>query len=127
MRLFRKSDEKVAAEAAAQAEIDRLRALPVTELAATLLAALGPDGVNQGNAVHTQPLCQYLLRETPGAGLLVTLQLMGRVTAALEALRDAGLIQSISLQRSPYWRILPLGEEALADGTVRRRLAGGEA
>jgi hypothetical protein len=124
--LFRKSAEKVAAEAAAQAEIDRLRALPVIELAATLLTALGPDGVNQGNAVHAQPLCQYLLRETPGAGLRMTLQLMGRVNAALEALRDAGLVQSISLQRSPYWRILPLGEETLGDGTVRRRLAGGE-
>lgn len=127
MRLFGKSPEKLAAQAAAQAEIDRLRALPVEDLAALLLTALGPDGVKQGNAVHTQPLCEYLLRDTPGAGLVMTLQLTGRATAALEALRGTGLVEAISLQRSPLWRITSLGHATLADGTVRRRLGAGAA
>jgi hypothetical protein len=122
VRLFGKSPEKLAAQAAAQAKIDRLRGLPVEDLAELLLAALGPDGVKQGNAAHTQPLCEFLLRDTPGAGLLMTLQLTGRATAALEALRDAGLVEAFSLQRSPLWRITALGHATLADGTVRRRL-----
>jgi hypothetical protein len=45
--LFRKSEKKVAAEAAMQAEIERLKALSVEDLAVALLPGWGPDGANQ--------------------------------------------------------------------------------
>ena len=120
--LFRKSDEKRAQEAAAQEEIVRLRALSIADLATLLLPALGPDGPTGGHSVRVQQLCQYLLRDFPGAGQLQTLQLMSRVSDALRALESAELVAPISYQRMPVWRITPRGESTLADGTTRERL-----
>jgi len=39
-------------------------------------------------------------------------------------LDDAGLVSPISVMRTPIWRITPLGERILAEGTVRERLRG---
>jgi hypothetical protein len=120
--LFRKSDEKRAQGAAAQQEIARLKALDVSDLAADLLPALGRDGISGGHSVRVQQLCDYLLRDTLRPGQLMALQLMGRVSSALNMLERAGLVSPTWLQRSPVWTITPRGESTLADGSVRDRL-----
>ena len=122
--LFRRSEEKVARKAAAKEEAERLKTLNVDDLAADVLRGLGPDGPTHGTSLREQQLCEFLLKDYPGAGHVVTLSLLGPVGRALERLRIAGLVSSISIARSPRWRITPLGESTLADGTVRERLQG---
>ena len=123
--LFRRSEEKAARKAAAKQEIERLRALSVDDLAADLLPGLGPDGPTHGASVWPQQLCQYLLKDYPGAGQMQTLDLSVAVNRALGRLQHAGLVSPISVQRTPLWRITPLGESTLAEGNVRERLRGG--
>jgi hypothetical protein len=120
--LFRRSEEKVAQRAAAEQEVERLRALSVDDLAVDLLPALGADGPTHGTSIRTQQLCAYLLADHPGAGRLATVHLMAAVRRALDRLQSAGLVSPISVQREPVWRITPLGEQTLGDGTLRRRL-----
>jgi len=120
--LFRRNEEKAERKAAARAEIERLRAVPVVDLAADLLVALGPDGPTHGTSVRVQQLCQYLLRDYPGAGTMETLNLSAPVNKALDMLEGAGLVSPISVTRTPVWRITPLGEDTLAEGDVRDRL-----
>jgi hypothetical protein len=122
--LFRRSEEKAARKAAARVEIDRLRKVPVDDLAADLLLPLGPDGPTHGTSIRVQQLCEYLLRDFPGAGRMDTLDLLAPVTKALDRLDDVGLVAPISVQRTPVWRITPLGESAIAEGDVRDRLRG---
>ncbi|MGA9858944.1 MAG: hypothetical protein WBQ18_13860 [Solirubrobacteraceae bacterium] len=122
MWLRRKSEEKLAQEAAVQAEIDRLKALSTEELAVILLPALGPDGPAPGQRLRPQQLCEYLLREFPGGGQTRPLQLLPPVRRATTKLEDAGLVSAIYLQRSPVWGITSLGARVLADATVEQRL-----
>lgn len=123
MRLFGKSEEKIAREAAAQSEIERLRALTTEELAVVLLPALGPDVTPAGHNLRPQELCEYLLRDFPGIGQMKPLQLMAPVRRALNKLEDAGLVSSFQLARSPIWQITSLGMTVLAEGTTEQRLA----
>jgi hypothetical protein len=123
--LFRRNEEKAARKAAAKAEIERLRALSVVDLAVAVFPGLGPDGPTRGASVRVQQLCEYLLADHPGAGTMATLDLLPPVRRAIELLHDAGLISPISVQREPWWRITPLGEMVLAEGTVRQRLSAG--
>jgi len=120
--LFRRSEEKVARKAAAKQEIERLRALSVFDLAAIVLPGLGPDGPTHGVSVWAQQLSDWLLKDYPGAGWQDSLDLLAAVNKALDVLDDAHLVTTISLQRTPKWQITPLGEAALADGTVRERV-----
>jgi hypothetical protein len=120
--LFRRNEEKAARKAAARVEIERLRAVPVDDLAAELLPALGPDGPTHGTSIRVQQLCEYLLTDYPGAGQMDTLNLTAPVNRALDVLEGIGLVSPISVQRTPVWRITSLGERALADGTVQERL-----
>ncbi|MBV9334635.1 MAG: hypothetical protein JO262_14725 [Solirubrobacterales bacterium] len=122
--LFRRNEDKAARKAAAKEEIKRLRALSVDDLAADVLPGLGPDGPTHGTSVWPQQLCQYLLRDYPGAGQMETLDLLAAVNKALDTLQDARLVSPISVQRTPLWRITPLGERTLAEGNVRERLLG---
>jgi hypothetical protein len=122
--LFRKSPEKRAAQAAAQAEITRLKALGPDALAVLVAPALGTDGVAKGQSVRVQQLVDDLMRDFPGAGMMINLQLMAAVNAALERLHDAALVERISLQRSPVYRITALGSQALAAGDIEQRLRG---
>lgn len=122
--LFRRSEEKAARKAAAKAEIQRLRALPVDDLAEALMPGLSRDGPTHGTSIREQQLCEFLLADHPGAGHMDTLDLIAPVGRALDRLRVAGLVSPISVQRSPVWRITPLGESTLAAGTVRQRLDG---
>jgi hypothetical protein len=123
--LFRRNEDKAARKAAAKDEIERLRALNVNDLAVDLMPALGPDGPTQGASVREQQVCEYLLRDHPGAGFTETLRLLAPVSRALERLRAAGLVYPISISRSPRWQITPQGKSTLADGSVRERLQGG--
>jgi hypothetical protein len=120
--VFRRNEEKAARKAAAKEEITRLRAVPADDLAVDVLPALGPDGPTRGTSIRVQQLCEYLLRDYPGAGQMNTLDLSGPVNRALDLLDDAGLVSPISVQRTPIWRITPLGVRVLAEGTVRERL-----
>ena len=121
--LFRKSPEKQAHQAAAKAEIDRLRALSTIDLAVDLLPGLGPDGPSGGNIIPAHDLAtKYLLREYPGAGRVQRLDLVGPTNRALNKLEDEGLVRSISYQRTPMWRITDEGKAVLAAGTARERL-----
>lgn len=122
MRLFRKSDEKIAFEASVQAEIDRLKRLSIEELAVIMLPGLGPETVAPGRNLRPQQLCEYLLRDFPGVGQTRPLQLMARVRRALDKLEDAGLVSSISFERSPRFQITSLGIRVLAEGTAERHL-----
>lgn len=122
MRLFRKSEEKIALEARAQVEIDRLKKLSVEELALTVLPGLGPEVAAPGRHLRPQELCEYLLRDFRGIGQTRPLQLMAPVRRALEMLEDAGLVSSISYERSPLWRVTSLGTSVLADGTAEHHL-----
>jgi hypothetical protein len=122
--LFRRNEEKAARKAAAKQEIERLRALRIDDLAVMLLPGLGPDGPTHGTSVWPQQLCGYLLADYPGAGKMDTLDLLAPVNRALDMLDDAGLVSPISVQRTPVWRITPLGESILAEGNVRERLRG---
>ncbi|MGO9961184.1 MAG: hypothetical protein ACLP50_35285 [Solirubrobacteraceae bacterium] len=121
--LFRKSEEKLARQAAVQAEIDRIKALPPAELAVLVLRGLGPDGPAGGNATRVQQLCEYLLRDVDGVRGLKPLELMARVGRALDLLQRAELATPVSIQRSPVWHLTPVGETTLAEGTVVQRLA----
>ncbi len=120
--LFRRNEEKAARKAAARVEIERLRALPTDELAEDLFPGLGPDGPTHGTSLRVQQLCEYLLRDFPGAGQMDTLNLMAAVNRALDMLEAVGLVSPISVQRTPNWKITPLGESALAEGNVRDRV-----
>ncbi len=120
--MFRKSPEKIARQAAGKAEVKRLRALAVNDLAVELFSALGPDGPSNGYSARPQQLCDYLVRDFPGTRQVDSLELLAPVGRALELLRQAGLVQPISLQRSPVWQLSPAGEVTLADGTIRERL-----
>jgi hypothetical protein len=124
MRLFRKSEEKIALEAAAQKEIARLKTLSTEELALVVLPGLGPEVAPPKRHLRTQQLCEYLLRDFPGLGQTRPLQLMGPVRRALERLEDAGLVSSMSYDRSPMWLITSVGTSALAAGTAEEYLTG---
>ncbi|MFZ1992853.1 MAG: hypothetical protein WAU75_01995 [Solirubrobacteraceae bacterium] len=123
MRLFRKSEEKVVLKAAAQAEIERLKVLSPEELAVMVLPGLGPEGTAPGLNLRMQQLCEYLLRDFPGIGQTMPLQLMARVRRALERLEAAELVSSMSIiDRSPLWRITDRGASVLAEGTTAHHL-----
>jgi hypothetical protein len=123
--LFRRNEEKAARKAAAREEIDRLRALNVADLAVAVFPGLGPDGPTHGTSVRVQQLCEFLLADYPGAGHMDTLDLLAPVRRAIDLLHGGGLVSPISVQREPVWRITPLGEIALAEGSVRQRLGFG--
>lgn len=123
LRLFRKSEEKSALAAAARAEIGRLKALSDAELAVLVLPGLGPEAAGPGRNLREQQLCEYLLRDFPGIGQTMPLQLMAPVRRALDKLENAGLVSSFSLTRSPLWSITSRGTDALAEGTTEQYLA----
>jgi hypothetical protein len=87
-----------------------------------MFPGLGPDGPKKGHSVTPQDLCNYLLRDFPGARAFDALDLMARVRRALLMLEEAGLVYPISLQRTPFWALTELGQSTLASGTVEQRL-----
>jgi hypothetical protein len=119
MRLFQ-SPEKAAEKAAAKAEIERLKKLRVDDMALLLMPMLGPDGFSKGYTVRVQQLCEELLRDFPGGKGMIALELSSRVITALRRLEHVDLVETVSIMRSPLWRISEIGREALEDGTVEK-------
>jgi hypothetical protein len=118
--LFRKNENKAAEAAALQAEIERLKALDVEALAVELLPGLRPDG--PATSMRVQQLCSYLVRDVPGAGQQKPLVLSAHVNDALEKLEKSELVSRLYLQRSPVWRLTPLGGRTLTEGTIKEQL-----
>jgi len=121
MGLFASKEEK----AAAQAESDRLRALPVADLAAEVMNAFGPDGL-QTKSGHQQgglQVTQWLLRDH-STKVKYTQPIFGPTIEALGMLDVAGLVDSRNFGsgNAKTYHATRLGEEALAAGDVRARL-----
>ncbi len=125
MSLFRKSEEKVTQERAAQTEVDRLKELSVDDLAAELLPAFGPEGIpHSGGGLRPQELCKWLLTSYPRAFWINPGQLLMPVREGLQRLEHANLLSSAPYERMTVWRITRLGETALAEGKARQYLGG---
>lgn len=121
--LFGNKEAKAERDAVAQAEANRLLTLSVSDLAAELMPAFGTEGPGRGSPpeVNLLQLGMFLMRSAPEAKYIRELERPLR--EAVQALEGAGLIvrlgQANSGQRLAATR---LGEEALADGSVRQRL-----
>jgi hypothetical protein len=126
MGLFGSKEEKAAREAAGAAEVGRLEGLSVDELAAELMPAFGPDGARAKGDQGTPPMqvIQWLVRDHPSHPSLKPL--VDAVLAALEKMAAAGLLSrrgsGIGTGAQTY-KLTPLGESTLADGSVGQRLA----
>ena len=126
--LFRKSEKKVAQQAAVQAEIERLKGLRLDDLAVALMPGLGPDGPTQGQSLRMQQLCDYLVRDFPGGGRHrpeLAWERTGFEPPLPFAASEFELVYSISLQRLPTWRITRLGDTVLAEGTIEQHITNG--
>jgi hypothetical protein len=123
--LFRRSEGKIAQEAAAQAEFERLNGLSVDDLAAELLPAFGPG--QKRPAQSMVGACLWLASSFPG-GKNYMLDLKRPVQEAIQALEHAGLLTGRVRSGSSAQTILSitrLGETALADADIRRYLQQG--
>lgn len=120
--LFRKSDEQIAQQAAAEAELSRLEALPVDELALEILPAFGPQGVRAGRSVRVQDVCKWLMTSFPGKSYN-PLQILGPVNEGIQRLENAGLVlRRVQEGGGSRISVTRLGETALADGTAKQLL-----
>ncbi len=113
--MFGNSQEK----AARHAEIERLCALPVAQLAAEMMVAFGPDGQHPGGEIGlgTRDLIEYLGASTHGPKFEPDLE--KPVREGLQRLEHANLIYLQLL--APYggvFVITRLGRQALAEGNV---------
>src|SRR3954447_12990592 len=95
MGLFGNKQEKEAKAGAAQAESDRLVALPVRELAAEVMPAFGPDGIAAGGGHRQGPMevASWLL---PDASVKYRQPILGPVIEALGVLESANLLTRAS-------------------------------
>ncbi len=127
MGLFGNKEEKAAREAAGAAEVERLEGLSVDGLAAELLPGFGPDGAKAKGDHGSGPmqLLQWLLRDHPYHPDIK--RLLDMELAALEKMTAAGLLvrsgSGIGTGAQTF-KLSPLGEETLADGSLAQRLAG---
>ena len=129
---FRRRRERAEADRAAQAEVDRLCALPRAELAVELMAAFGEDGPRaRGLLTRGRDLIavtEWLLRGHRRAGRHL-LALAGPVREALRLLERAGLLDwrgSEVAGAKARLGATALGEFALARRTVRDYLGEDE-
>ena len=124
MGLFGSKAQNQATAAAAEAESQRLRALPVRELAAEVMPAFGPHGIN-AKPGHRQGPVEVVSWLLPGAPAKHRQPVLGPVIEALGVLEHADLLTRHSFgskgQASTY-HATRLGETALAEGTVRAQL-----
>ena len=126
--LFGKSEEKKAEEAAAQAEVERINALPVAELARELMPAFGPDGARAGKEINSLQASTWLLRSHPRGGSHLR-ELHKAVCEGIECLERAGLVEVLggkrgSVATGAHLRASRLGETALAENSLDQHLHG---
>jgi hypothetical protein len=127
MGLFGNKEEKAEKEAAGAAEVERLVSLPVDDLAAELMPAFGPDGAKSKGKQGTPPMqiIQWLLSDFPYHPSLKPL--VDSVLTALERMVAAGLLSRSTSgigTGAQSFKLTPLGESTLADGSIEQRLAG---
>jgi hypothetical protein len=126
--MFGNKEEKAAQDAAAKAEAERLTALPVPELGAEMMAAYGAGGLSgegEGRGLNFLQIGMFMMASFPrGRKQLTALQ--DPLLAGAQALENAGLIVQGTGASGPaaYLKLTRLGEEALADGSVKSKLAG---
>jgi hypothetical protein len=128
MALFGNKDEKAAKEAAGAAEVERLTTLSPERLAVELMPAFGPGGARAKSEEGTPPMqvIQWLVRDHPYHPSLKPL--VDAVLAALEKLVGAGLLSRRDSgigTGAQSFKLTPLGESTLADGSVAQRLSAG--
>lgn len=124
--LFGKSEEKAAQEEAVGAEVGRLNALPVADLAMELIPAFGPDGARAGKEINSLQASTWLMRSYPGGGKYLR-RLHTAVCEGLQLLERVGLVEVLggrrgSVATGAHLRATRLGEQALAAGDLRRYL-----
>jgi hypothetical protein len=117
--------EKAAQEAAAQAEFERLSALPRPELAVEVMRAFGPGGPggkHPGGLNILQVMMALMASQPRGVGSIEQLQMP--VREALQLLENANLVLSIGDRiGGAHLVATALGQQALAEGTVAQYLS----
>jgi hypothetical protein len=127
MGLFGDKAQKQANAAAAEAESERLGAMPVVELAVEIMAAFGPNGINAKSG-HRQGPFEVVSWLVPDLPMKYRNTVLGPVIEALGVLEHANLVTGRSFGSdggSSTYHASRLGETALAEGTVREQLVGG--
>jgi hypothetical protein len=124
--LFGNKEEKRSQEAAAEVESRRLAGLPVADLAAEVLPAFGPEGINAGGGGQEGPMevAKWLLASTSSKAKYKGV-ILGPVVEALQLLDNKGLVGRRSFGASSSgstYDLTRLGKEALADGSVEKYL-----
>jgi hypothetical protein len=122
MGLFGNKEEKAAQEAAAKAEAERLIGLPVADLAAELMPVFDSHGGKREKLNVIQVMTGLMSSYQRSSGHLK--ELNQPVREGLQALEHAALIEKKNIQGGAFCvSATRLGEEALADGSVRKYLA----
>ena len=127
MGFFGNKAEKQAKAVAAQAESERLVALPAYELAAEVLPAFGPGGMKKKSGRRQGPV-EVLAWLLPNATVKYRQPVLGPVIEALGVLEHADLLTRHSFGSEgavSTYRITRVGETALATGMVRDQLGIG--
>jgi hypothetical protein len=125
--LFHKSDDKIAKEAAAQAEFDRLNALSPADLALEVMPAFGPEGPHghgPNGGINILQALLWLNQAHFPSGISYVSQLQEPVREAIQALDHAGLVLTSAGQQGAWTGATRLGLASLADGTLGQRVGG---
>jgi hypothetical protein len=126
MGLFGNKEEKAAEEAAGAAAVERLDSLSTENLAAELMPAFAPGGARSKgrSGANAMAVIQWLVCDYPRHPSLRALA--DSVPVALQRLTAVGLLKAtgsgIGTGVDSY-SLTPAGEEALAKGSVKQRLA----
>lgn len=125
---FGDSDEKVSKNAAAQQETDRLVALPPADLAAEVMPAFGPEGmeVKSGHQAGAMQVTSWLLEDFSGK-VKYRQPVLGPTIEALGLLESAGLVtgHNFGSGNAQSYKATRQGLSALADGSVSKVLDSG--
>jgi hypothetical protein len=125
MSLFGKNPEKQAQKEAGEAEVARLQALPLPELAAELLPGFGVDGAHRlasATGINLGQLMIWKMEAFPRAtGYLQTLA--EPVREATQLLEHANLVERRTFGKNTHINATTLGEEAIAEGTAMKYLS----
>jgi hypothetical protein len=128
--LLRRRGEKGAEREAARAEIERLAALPVTDLAVEIMPAFGPDGVRGADrrGLASFQIANWLVATYSGrAGIWE--RLVDPVGEGIQRLEHAGLVERTTPGQpgsGDTVKLTRLGQTALSEGSVRQQLPDAE-
>lgn len=123
--MFGNKAEKAARDGSAQAEVDRLLALPLPDLAVEILGAFGPGGmqIKSGRRKGVFEVSEWLVAPNPSRYRQPLIQ---PVLEGLQKLEHAGLLLKRSFGASAQattYDLTRAGEAALASGNARAQLS----